>query len=28
LYLSTRGEAWVYTSDAAASPLTGTYSNP
>ena len=28
IYLSTRGEAWIYTSNAAASPLTGTYSNP
>ena len=28
LYLSTRGEAWVYTTDAAASPLSGTYSSP
>jgi hypothetical protein len=27
-YLSTRGEMWVYTTDAAASPLTGTSSNP
>jgi len=28
IYISTRGELWVYTSNAAASPLTGTHSNP
>ena len=28
MYLSARGELWVYTTDAAASPLTGTFSSP